>query len=287
MGKKDYLFLILSSIFSFLSHFLIVIIGVTNNLVFRYLFYGLVCFFIPLFFLLRYKQFHKIVFYFFLPPLLFNIIVSIHATISGSHILPLGIIGLFSLIFAYLISKKKSKSIIIVSSFFIIFMSLSSYGYANWLYGWEVKIINNKISNKTLIYNESGEIVDLSLKSNKVIVLDLWSRTCGSCFKKFPEFEEQYLKYKNDTLVEFHSLNLPLKDDNTNKIKKLLINYSFSKLYANDLKSWKELNVKSVPLIIVLDKRGEIRFKGALNTRKYMFYNNLNNIIEKLKNEEI
>lgn len=283
MKPINYLFLIFFSILCWVSHLLIATIG--GNLIYRYIGYGVICFFIPLFLFFKYINFSRKVLCFIIIPLLFNLLVSIHSTLKGGYTLPLGLIGVISVITAYYISKYYKKHIILNSFLFLFCLIISSYLYANWVLGWKKEITNERINKNIIIKNQFNQIVDLSKASSKVIVLDLWSSTCGVCFKEFPKFEKQYLKYKKDPKVELYSLNLPLRRDTSINIKAMINNYKFAKLYAQGLDSWEKLNVKSVPLIVILDKKGTIRFKGSMNTNKYMFYNNFNSLIEKLKNE--
>ncbi len=85
--------------------------------------------------------------------------------------------------------------------------------------------------------------------------------------------------------MELYSLNLPYKRDSVVDVKRMIKKYSFDKLYANNLESWNILDNHSVPKIIMIGKKGNVRYKGSMNTNKYLFYNNFHSLIEKLKNE--
>ncbi|MGY0407820.1 MAG: TlpA family protein disulfide reductase [Polaribacter sp.] len=127
---------------------------------------------------------------------------------------------------------------------------------------------------------------DIKEKRGKVIVFDLWYSSCGICFKEFPEFEKLSKEYKNDSLVELYTLNLPLKRDSIASMKNMLKSYNFKKLYSSNLDSFKILNNRTVPKIIIVDKKGNVSYKGGLNTHKFAIYKRIRSLINNLKNEE-
>lgn len=286
MNRKLYIlnFIIISilSIFCFLFHFLIYSIGY-NDLIIRVLASGIVYLLIPYWLYTKFNQ--KKVFYIFLIPTLFLLGVTIHSAYSGGvQFLALGVINVFSLILSMYIYNNKFKKTMLFLGLFVIF--LLTYLYANWLYGRNsLPVQGESFPTQLSIQNENGVPISIQDKKGKVIVLDLWSSTCGVCFKKFPEFEKQYSIYKDDEKVELYTLYLPLKRDTSVVIQDLQKKYHFPKLYTYEFKSWDILNINSVPHYIIIDKKGKIRFRGMINTNKYLFYNNFNRLIEKLRNE--
>lgn len=144
--------------------------------------------------------------------------------------------------------------------------------------------INTSFPKDLVLKDESGNVYNLENDKGKIIVLDLWSSSCGVCFKKFPDFEFQKEKYKNDHNVKFYSLNLRLKRDSKIDLKKYTEKYSFKTLYADE-KSWKILNNQTVPKLLIIDKNSNIVYKGTMHEKWYHFYKNFNSIINKLKNE--
>lgn len=197
------------------------------------------------------------------------------------HTLPIGLSPIVFVLIAILYSKFKlnKKKIVLVS----LFIGLLTYiGMANWL----VFLNNNenpinKIFPELIITDINNNIINL--KKGKIIVLDLWATNCGSCIKKFPKFEDLKLEYKNDKNVEFYTLNLPLKRDSTLNIKKYVDKYKFKSLFAKKLDSWKKLNNRTVPKLLVLDKELRIIYKGSMNDKWYIFYNNIHSIIKNSK----
>lgn len=243
-------------------------------------------FFIPLIVFKHFKTSSRMkIFLIFLIPALFIFSVSIHAYILQGYSagLPFTSVGLVSLFVAFYISRfKNNRKQSIIYTFLVLFVF---YGYSNWLLEQDETIVNSKFSYELQIKNSDDSLFNLEDKKGTVLVFDLWSSTCGICFKKFPEFEELFEKYKDDPKVELYSLNLPYKRDSVVDVKRLIKKYSFDKLYAHNLESWNILDNHSVPKIIMIDKKGNVRFKGSMNTNKYLFYNNFHSLIEKLKNE--
>jgi len=122
---------------------------------------------------------------------------------------------------------------------------------------------------------------------NKIIILDFWTTSCGVCFKKFPDLEKVFLKYKNNPQIELYSVNVPLKRDSFEKIKELVgnLDYNFPALYAiSEEKTEKEFNIKGYPHLVII-KNNKIRYEGFLNIDKNIFVYNTYNEIERLIDE--
>lgn len=281
---KKNLFITFCVLSLLLSHYIIALLG--GNLIFRYFGYGISTFFIILL-SLKMLGFSKHL-YLLTIPILINFLVSVHsASVGGTVIIPLGIIGIVSMIFAFFTYKKslKEKSIKFNVTIFSVFMILSTYIYGNWIYGKNEDILDKTFSSKLTLVDDQGEKFNLKDKKGQVIVFDFWSSNCGVCFKKFPDFEKQYFNYQSDTLVSLYSLNLPIRGDDSARVRKMISKYKFEKLFINEISAWEELDIKGVPTLIMIDKKGEIRFKGNLNSNKLIFYNNFNNLIKLLRDE--
>lgn len=257
-----------------------------NDILYRYLSNAIVYFVVPIFIFRKIDVNKKgKALLIFLLPAIFTFSVSIHAFINQDHLstMPMSIIGIISLFSAYYIHY--SKRYIKYSSFFFLMILFSFYIYCNWLIGSDENITNSKFTDELNLIDSENNAFSIEKNKGKVLVFDLWSSSCGICFKEFPEFEELYNKYKDDPKVELIVLNVPLKRDSTLNVRKMIEKYSFKKLYSQNLKSWDLLDNNTVPKIIMLDKKGNVRFKGNMNTNKFIVYNNFHSLIEKYKNE--
>jgi len=167
---------------------------------------------------------------------------------------------------------------------FILMIGILSYLLPNYYVYIRNKpndVISKHVPELTL-YDEAGKRFNLKDKTGKIIVLDLWNSSCGACIKAFPKFEALRNEFKNDTIIEFYSLNIPIrKVDEKERAKKFTDKYNFSKLYA-DINASKALNITAVPQYLIIDKNQNIAYIGGLYTETNVFYNNFYKLIKDL-----
>tara|TARA_B110000114_G_C14973758_1_gene349580 strand:- start:142 stop:915 length:774 start_codon:yes stop_codon:yes gene_type:complete len=135
------------------------------------------------------------------------------------------------------------------------------------------------------LINKQSQII--TLKKDKIIVLDFWSTFCGVCYDKFPEFEALYQNYKHNPNIAFYAIHVSYKNDKFENVIKLLdeYNYQFPKIYALDSEEIKtKLGVKLFPSLMII-KNGEIVYKGALITDRNVIFDNTISRIESLLKE--
>ncbi|MEZ4803071.1 MAG: TlpA disulfide reductase family protein [Gelidibacter sp.] len=126
---------------------------------------------------------------------------------------------------------------------------------------------------------------NVELDSSKTIVLDFWTTSCGICFKKFPEYEKIYLKYKVNPEVEIYSVNVPLKRDTFVKTVELVgkLNYKFPTLYLSPEEIDKlpdAYGINSYPHLLII-KNNHISYSGRMETNPLIFINNIYDEIDK------
>jgi thiol-disulfide isomerase/thioredoxin len=132
---------------------------------------------------------------------------------------------------------------------------------------------------KIEIKNENSENI---IFGKGIVVLDLWTTSCGVCFKEFPDFNKLSKKYKSR--VKFYSLNVPLRNDNFERSKKIMknLNYDFKNLYCKEFKQVKDsLKVSSFPTLIIL-KDNKIQFLGRLSYDENVKYNSFESELNKI-----
>jgi thiol-disulfide isomerase/thioredoxin len=196
----------------------------------------------------------------------------------------------FSLILGYALNnllKFQTKKTFI---FFLILVVFTSLGYIGQINHFNYLLANSNISKlpeAINLYERTGKKISREDWDNKIIVFDVWARTCGNCIEKMPEFNDFFKRYKNDKEVLIYSLYLPIKND-ADGIKYIWfnkLNYEFPIIFSSmDFKSFsKTLDFNGVPLIIIINKKGNIIYKGDLNFDKLDFVYNTHSIINEEK----
>lgn len=123
----------------------------------------------------------------------------------------------------------------------------------------------NKGIPATLLYiDEAGDTVNVNNNDNKLYVLDLWTTTCGYCFKQFPDLDTLFNQYKSDSGIVIAAVNIPHSSDTPGKALGLMRrnNYTFPVGIGID-----SLNVRAgvygYPAVIAV-KNGKMVYKGDI-----------------------
>lgn len=208
------------------------------------------------------------------------------------HIYPIAFLPLIAVFSGLIINRlftngmPKSGIIARVSAGIAIIVILGYFGMPNWLaYTLSEKSPDKFPAPSILLTNINGDSFNLSNQSGKILVLDFWSSGCGICFKKFPDFDKLKQKYEDETDIVFYGVNLIHPREELSSVKKTvhLLPYSFTTLYTdhNSARQIRELlKIDAVPKIVIINKKGEVIFTGDLNTEKYVFIDNIYDVIE-------
>ena len=185
---------------------------------------------------------------------------------------------------AYLFSIKKN---ILIPFFSVIFFFFISFFLFPNFFAFSKNNNSNKYDRlpEVTLVDKNKQKIDIH--KNKIIVLDFWSTNCGICFKKFPDLEETFLKYKKNPKIEIYAVHVPTRSDNFDTTIKILdsIGYKFPKLYSISAKEIKDsLNIYSFPHLLII-KNGIIRYEGMLETKKTVIIYNIEDKLDKLLNE--
>ncbi|MYK52649.1 MAG: TlpA family protein disulfide reductase [Gemmatimonadetes bacterium] len=89
-------------------------------------------------------------------------------------------------------------------------------------------------------------------------MLDFWATWCGPCLAELPYFQELVNLYKNDPSVAF----LTISQDRSKDVARKFIEqkgYTFPVIFDTGIGQLFE--VEGIPLLIVIDKEGKIRYK--------------------------
>lgn len=277
--KNKIIFIILTLVLYYFNF-----LGRANGLFVNFVLIGIINF-IFTYYLLKINPFKKMgLFLIFFPFLLltFTICYGLYMKLTMPGILDY-IMYLFSTSFGVLIYKSLNKKTIII--LYTIVYLLLVYNYSNLMelyYSTKEQNINvNKFVPILNLEDKNGNKVIIK-NENKILVIDLWSLSCGNCIKSFPKFEKVKNDFKNDNDIEFISINIYQSKDEIEKSEKIINNYTFKNFYSNK-SLFNTLNFNSVPNYMIIGKDNRIKYFGHLNVESY---ENINNIYKLIENEK-
>lgn len=195
---------------------------------------------------------------------------------------PIWISGVFSGLLGYFtyakIKRHKIKGVVSLS----IFLAIINFIFIhNWfVFAFEKDFVKEKFPEMSLI-DISNKPVNISMQKGNLLVIDLWSTSCGVCIEKFPDYEKLSLKYSDNPNIKFYTLNLPLRRDSIDNASNYVSDYKFESLFTPDKSSWKALQIQKVPQYVIVNKDSEIVYRGRLHDKWYHFYNNIHHLIAK------
>ncbi|TAE19909.1 MAG: TlpA family protein disulfide reductase [Bacteroidetes bacterium] len=181
--------------------------------------------------------------------------------------------------------KKKHYHLLIASVIWVSLLNIIFYMIPNYyFYFYTIETLNK---NSKIPYNVS--LIDLKKDTlsqkeltNKVIILDFWSSSCGSCIEQMADIIEIEKKFKKNKNVLFLTVNQSLHNT-----FKQFTESKHVELYEKDLifvydqgaKLANSLNVSAVPVLYLIDKEGFVRkrIKG--------YFDGEDNFVENLSTE--
>ncbi len=113
-------------------------------------------------------------------------------------------------------------------------------------------------------------IVDMKKKpllqaelKDKIVIIDFWATWCKPCIASFPYLHQVYKKYADDPQVKFVVLNSGSGNswDDAYKWTQANPQFDFPFYYNQDKKLSSKLEITSIPTTLILDKKGNIRFR--------------------------
>jgi thiol-disulfide isomerase/thioredoxin len=111
-----------------------------------------------------------------------------------------------------------------------------------------------------------GTPISTSELQGQITVIDFWGTWCGACIAEFPSLEAIHKEYSANPRVRFLLVNPETGGDTPEKINRFLQRSSLSIPVALDTKGLyfelsQKLNNNGLPLLIVIDRHGHIRFR--------------------------
>ncbi len=102
----------------------------------------------------------------------------------------------------------------------------------------------------------------LSDYKGKVLFLNMWATWCKPCHIELPKFEEAYEKLKSKGDIEFLALSVD-RESVKLKIKDFMSKKSLDLPLAHSSEAMVKFQLQGIPSMIVLDKKGRVRYKGT------------------------
>jgi len=169
----------------------------------------------------------------------------------------------------------KIKKLLLFALFPII-MSLGVYDL--WRYKIEYGSMDGVVENSEPVQFEfidkENKIISSKSLKGKVVLLDFWFIGCPPCWKAFPKVQEVYDKNKDNPMFALYAVN---RGDDPNRLFKAIEEKGYTFPVLNGTQDEMDLmGVYYFPTVILLNKKGEIVFKGEIEDAKLMLKTLLN-----------
>lgn len=109
--------------------------------------------------------------------------------------------------------------------------------------------------------NERGETLAAAC-AGKITVVDFWYKSCGICWREFPDFQRLYDRYRNHPSVFICSAYTCFFDNDTPDLPARLLQekgYTFPVFcQSKDSPLLRELNIQGYPHVVLLNAAGEV-----------------------------
>jgi len=188
--------------------------------------------------------------------------------------LPDFLFHLFGIFMGYLfyVSGKYLKSgIVLISLFCCIFLYK---GYDLWSHKLNFDTFTGMIAEKyqssIIFQNDEGENINLDNLEGEYIVLDFWTSSCGVCFRKFPEVQRIYDKWRDNEQMRLYGVfcRYEKNEETPATGTKILqeIGYTFPSL-SIDIKNpiLKEFGVNVYPTVLIFNNKDRtLIFRGRI-----------------------
>ncbi len=115
-----------------------------------------------------------------------------------------------------------------------------------------------KMAPDFVLKSDEGRNVRLSELRGDVVMINFWASWCGPCRQEMPKLDELHEKYKD---MGFTVLGINVEQDNS-KAKEMLEKspVNFPILYDTLSEVTEKYNVDSMPMTLLLDADGKVRF---------------------------
>lgn len=197
--------------------------------------------------------------------------LDLYMSITEIANLPFLIIHLLGIIsgFFYIRLENSLRFIPFFLSFILTaFMVFQGWDY--WLHYRNFDTFTGKVSyplpTKFEAFDEAKNLIVEQDFNGKIVLLDFWTTTCGICFKKFPQVQAVYDKYRNNSSVIILAVNSPIEEDRPNQAFEMIRErgHNFPVVITKGEDLAEKFGVKGYPTTFVINRNGQIIFKGDI-----------------------
>ena len=104
------------------------------------------------------------------------------------------------------------------------------------------------------VFDSDGNEVRLSDMEGKPVIINFWASWCGFCIEEMPDFEEMYLRYRDD--IHFMMINATHTNGETQDVAKRYIadnGYTFPVYYDTNQDAVYKFAISSFPATFFVD----------------------------------
>lgn len=192
--------------------------------------------------------------------------------------LPNGVSGILGIVYGFIISRRTSMAGIRVLIPAIVALFSAWYIFGKGFDYWCQVLDGDTFTGKTeptevnlnwKVYNKNNDTFTSAAYAGKIVYLDFWSTSCGVCFIKFPELENLYQAYKDDSRVLIQAVNIPIERDTAGMAFYMIgrnAHYNFPVVIGSESMRT-AFGVEAYPTVVIL-KDNKMVFRGRTELAK-------------------
>ncbi|MEN5232284.1 TlpA disulfide reductase family protein [Sphingobacterium faecium] len=145
--------------------------------------------------------------------------------------------------------------------------------FLSWIDSKNIKIelSTSQVMYHALFRNSAGTEINLHDLKGKVVVINYWARWCVPCLAEMPALNQLYLELKDNKNIIFMAVDM---DRNVHQATRFMEKRKYSiPVYQIHSKLHEDLDTRSIPTTIILDKKGLLVNKhiGTMNFKSLKF----------------
>lgn len=139
-----------------------------------------------------------------------------------------------------------------------------------------------------VLHDATGQQFNNQTLSGHVVVLDFWATWCGACMAEMPPLGQVQQRFTEDAQVRFYAVNPEMNEKDEKAIAEFADwhRVSASLLFDPQAKTFHAMGGSAMPYLVLLDKRGKMRWVSTGYDSAAAFETELTNEIRALEKEK-